>query len=48
MTPTPLHLAKLRLPDSGVKLRQLRNFLAVLEAGSLRRAGERWVSPNLP
>ncbi len=40
MTPTPLHLAKLRLPDSGVKLRQLRNFLAVLEAGSLRRAAE--------
>jgi DNA-binding transcriptional LysR family regulator len=40
MPPTPIQPAKLRLRDSGIKLRQLRNFIAVLEAGSLRRAAE--------
>jgi DNA-binding transcriptional LysR family regulator len=37
---TPPSLGGLRLRDSGVKLRQLRNFLAVLDEGSLRRAAE--------
>jgi len=37
---TPMPLNKLPLPRSGIKLRQLHNFLAVLETGSLRRAAE--------
>src|ERR1700761_7402073 len=36
----PIPLNKLPRPRSGIKLRQLHNFLAVLETGSLRRAAE--------